>query len=126
VRSQQYTAAVLAAGALLLGACGGGGGGASGGDEAKGPADLTVIAKEFRFDPAEITIDAGRPVVVAVQNIGSIPHDLTVKDAKFKLTVANGRTGQKALTVTKAGTYEFYCSLPGHKSAGMHGTLTVR
>jgi uncharacterized cupredoxin-like copper-binding protein len=125
VRSPRYTAAVLAAGSLLLGACGGGGGGASGGDEPKGPADITVTAKEFRFDPAELTIDAGKPVVVAVQNIGSIPHDLTVKD-KFKLTVANDRTGQKTLMVAKAGSYEFYCSLPGHKSAGMHGTLTVR
>ena len=124
MRSPQY-AAVFVAGALLLGACGGGGG-ASGGDEARGPADLTVTAKEFRFDPAELTVEAGKPVVVALHNIGSIPHDLSVKDAGFKLTVANDRTGQKTLTVKSPGRYEFYCSLPGHKSAGMHGTLTVR
>ena len=123
--SPRFAAAVLAA--VLLGACGGGGGGASSGDEGQGrPADITVVAKEFRFDPGEFSIDAGKPVVVAVQNIGSIPHDLTVKPAGFKLTVANGRTGQKTLTVEKPGTYEFSCSLPGHKSAGMHGTLTVK
>ena len=44
-------------------------------------------AKEFRFEPADLTVDAGRPLVVAVENIGSIPHDLTVKDGDFKVTV---------------------------------------
>lgn len=113
---------------LFLGACGGGGGGSADQpvSDPSRPPDFLVKAKEFRFDPADLNIDAGRPVVVAVENIGSIPHDLTVKDGGFKVTVAKGATHRKTLTVAEAGTYKLYCSLPGHESAGMRGTLTVR
>jgi uncharacterized cupredoxin-like copper-binding protein len=125
MRNGWRAAAALAV--LLMGACGGGGSGrgAAGGTSA-GPADITVIAKEYRFEPAALAIDAGRPYEVAVENIGSIPHDLTVRKGDFKLTVARNETGRKTLTVDEPGTYEIYCSLPGHKSAGMHGELTVR
>lgn len=119
--------AATALAAAVLGACGGGGGSADDpeSDPAR-PPDIRVLAKEYRFDPADLTIDAGRPSVVAVENIGSIPHDLKVKDAEFKITVTKGQTRQKTLTVAQPGGYEIYCSLPGHKSAGMRGTLTVK
>jgi uncharacterized cupredoxin-like copper-binding protein len=127
MRRRAGAATVLAA--ALIGACGGGGGG-SGGDNAGGdparPPDLTVSVKEFRFEPAELTVDAGKPSVVAVDNIGTIDHDFTVQGTGFKITVAKAHTERGTLTVSKPGTYEFYCSLPGHKSAGMHGTLTVK
>jgi plastocyanin len=113
--------------AVLLGACGGGGESDddSNSDSAR-PPDIVVKAKEYRFEPADLAIDAGRPSVVAIENIGSIPHDLTVKDAGFKITAAKDATRRKTLTVAKPGIYKLYCSLPGHDSAGMRGTLTVR
>ena len=125
MRNRTRAATALAA-ALLLGACGGGGSAAEPEADPSRPPDILVKVKEFRFEPADLTIDAGRPLVVAVENIGSIPHDLTVKDGGFKATVAQGDTLRKTLTVAKAGTYKLYCSLPGHESAGMRGTLTVR
>jgi plastocyanin len=126
-RAATALAAALLLGAcagLLVGACGGGSADEPESDPSR-PPDILVKAKEFRFEPAEVLIDAGRPSVVAVENIGSIPHDLTVKDGGFKVAVAKGATRRKALTVAKAGTYKFYCSLPGHESAGMRGTLTA-
>jgi uncharacterized cupredoxin-like copper-binding protein len=118
--------AATALAAAVLGACGGGGSADDPESDPARPPDIAVLAKEYRFDPADLTIDGGRPTVVAVENIGSIPHDLTVRGAEFKITVAKGQTRQKTLTVAKPGGYEIYCSLPGHKSAGMRGTLTVR
>jgi uncharacterized cupredoxin-like copper-binding protein len=112
--------------AALLAGCGGGGSGGGSADAPSGPADIRVVAKEYRFEPADLAIDAGKPSVVEVENIGSIPHDLTVRKGDFKLTVQRNQTGRKTLTVDGPGTYEIYCSLPGHKSAGMHGELTVR
>ena len=44
------------------------------------------------------------------------------------IAVAAGPAGQGKLTFTpsKAGTYEFFCTVAGHKEAGMVGTLTVK
>jgi uncharacterized cupredoxin-like copper-binding protein len=45
-----------------------------------------------------------------------------------KLHVAAGPGAQAKLTFTpsRAGTYEFFCTVVGHKEAGMAGTLTVK
>lgn len=117
-------AAVLATVGLGLGACGGGDGdkkGSAGGPGSK----IEVMAKEFSFTPARLTLKAGQPAAIALKNTGSIAHDLTVGDADFKVSVNSGKTAEKELKVDKPGTYEFHCSVAGHKDAGMKGELTV-
>jgi uncharacterized cupredoxin-like copper-binding protein len=87
-----------------------------------------VVAKETEFNIAlpRIAVHAGR-VTFDVQNDGKIPHDLVVQgngvDEKTPLLDA----GQsKTLSVDlKPGTYDLYCSVPGHKEAGMDVKLTV-
>jgi uncharacterized cupredoxin-like copper-binding protein len=87
-----------------------------------------VVAKETEFKIAlpKIAVHAGR-VSFDVQNDGKIPHDLVVEgngiDEKTPLLDA----GQsKTLSVDlKPGTYDLYCSVPGHKEAGMDVKLTV-
>jgi uncharacterized cupredoxin-like copper-binding protein len=118
---------VAAAAAVVIGGCGGGSDGdtsTAGGTEAAGE-KITVVGKEFSYDPATLTLKAGQPFTIVLRNTGSIEHDITVDGAKFKLTVPGNNTREKALRVEKPGTYQFYCSLPGHKSAGMKGELTV-
>jgi uncharacterized cupredoxin-like copper-binding protein len=88
----------------------------------------SVVAKETEFKIAlpKVAVHAGH-VTFDVQNDGKIPHDLVVQgngvDAKTPLLDA----GQsKTLSVDlKPGTYDLYCSVPGHKEAGMDVKLTV-
>jgi uncharacterized cupredoxin-like copper-binding protein len=61
-----------------------------------------------------------------------IEHDLsfpTVKAdkpaASLKAIAKPGQTTTLEFTPTAPGTYEYICTIPGHKEAGMKGTLTV-
>jgi len=72
-----------------------------------------------------LTIPANTDVTVRVENLGVILHDFTID----QLGVTSGtlsRGQATAVTINAApGTYQFYCSIPGHRQAGMRGTLTV-
>jgi uncharacterized cupredoxin-like copper-binding protein len=132
-------AAVLATVGLGLGACGGGDDDKkSAGGEAKDSPTVTapsavggagskieVTGKEFSYNPTTLTLIAGQPSLIVLKNVGTIEHDITVSDAGFKLSVAGGKSGDKEIKVDKPGTYEFHCSVAGHKDAGMKGELKV-
>ncbi|MGI8475895.1 MAG: cupredoxin domain-containing protein [Thermomicrobiales bacterium] len=88
------------------------------------PVSLSMV--DIAFEPTELTIAAGTDVVVNVVNEGAATHNFNI-DA---LNIHSGdyAAGQKG-TVTinaPAGTYEYYCSQPGHKEAGMVGKLIVK
>lgn len=123
-------AAMLLAGSLLLAACGGddGGddGGETGGTETGGGsgADFTVTAKEFVFDPATLAVPADEEVTIELVNGGAVEHDFTIDELSVKIATAATETASATLTAA-AGTYTFYCSVPGHREAGMEGTLTA-
>jgi uncharacterized cupredoxin-like copper-binding protein len=125
-------AVVLAVAGLTIGACGGGstkdrtaGGAEKPSADAVTGTKVYVTAKEFSFDPGTLTLKAGEGSAIVLQNAGSIEHDLSVSGAGYKLVVPANKTGEKVLKVDKPGTYEFYCSVAGHKDAGMKGQLTV-
>lgn len=125
---RRAAAVFLGVATFVIGGCGGRSDddtSTAGSTEAPAGEKITVVGKEFSYDPATLTVKAGQPVAVVLRNTGSIEHDITVDEAKFKLTVPGNDTRDKALMVDKPGTYEFYCSLPGHRSAGMKGELTV-
>jgi len=114
--------------------------------------EFTVAAKEFTFTPATLNVSAGQPVIISLQNTGAVEHDWSVHEIEIsgeakssgetsgsghmmggmgdepKLHVAASAGGKATLTFTpsKPGTYEFYCTVAGHKEAGMIGTLTVK
>ena len=113
--------------ALVFGACGGGTDDKQSAGATEGPAGPTidVVGKEFSYDPAKLTVKAGERSTIVLRNTGSIEHDITVDGAGFRLTVPGDNTGKKVLVVDEPGTYRFYCSLSGHKDAGMRGELTV-
>ena len=57
-------------------------------------------------------------------NEGAAPHNFAIDALKISVDLAPGET-KEVVVNAPAGTYEFYCNVPGHKEAGMVGTLTV-
>ena len=83
---------------------------------------------QLAYSTTSLSAKAGK-VTIAFTNMSPIAHDVTVESASGErvggVEPFNGST--KDVTVTlKAGTYKFYCSVPGHRQAGMEGTLTVK
>ncbi|HEY1295318.1 MAG TPA: copper-containing nitrite reductase [Chloroflexota bacterium] len=89
------------------------------------PTDVTVVASEFKFNPTTLQLPTGKDVSITLQNTGSIEHDLTVDALGVKIAAPAGKPASGDFTLDKPGTYDYYCSIPGHKDAGMHGTLSV-
>lgn len=89
------------------------------------PTKVSLELEDIKFSKTEISIPAKTDVIFSLENKGALPHNFTI-DA-LKVTSGDLESGQKT-TVTinaPAGTYEYYCSQPGHRTAGMLGTLTV-
>jgi nitrite reductase (NO-forming) len=89
------------------------------------PTEVTVTASEFKFNPNSLQLAAGKKVSVRLYNSGTVEHDFTIDALGVKISTGAGKTAAGDFTVDKPGTYDFYCSIPGHKEAGMRGTLSV-
>lgn len=118
--------ALSALAVLGLAACGGGGNdpeASSGGSSESGSSSTSVTAKEYKFNPSDITVDAS-PFTLELKNEGAIEHDFSVKgtDVVVLAKASEAATGEVELD---PGTYTFFCSVPGHREEGMEGTLTV-
>jgi uncharacterized cupredoxin-like copper-binding protein len=101
-----------------------GGASAGGGETVKLSADPSG---QLKFDKTTLSAKAGT-VTLQMDNPSSVPHGVAVegngvdKDGKV---VQQG--GKSTVTVDlKPGKYSYYCPVPGHKQAGMTGTLTVK
>lgn len=77
------------------------------------------------------TATAG-PVTISMTNMSGVPHNLAIQEGTGATGPLVGHTpvatsGTHSITVNlKAGTYTFFCQVPGHRAAGMFGTLTVK
>jgi len=99
---------------------GGGGGGAS---KVKVTADPGGALK---WEQTALTAKAGK-VTVTMDNESSVPHAVEVEGNGVEEETKTVTGDSASLTVDlKAGKYEFYCPVDGHRQAGMEGTLTVQ
>jgi plastocyanin len=100
--------------------------GASGGkaNVIKIEADKSQLA----FKQKSVTAKAGKNTI-DFTNPASIPHDVKIeengKDIGGTELVTNGE-GKATVTLDAGEPYTFYCSVPGHRQAGMEGKLTVK
>jgi plastocyanin len=115
--------------ALVVGATAGCGGDDVGGDAlpaVEGPTSpgFDVSASEMKFDPDAVAVEAGE-VAVTLTNDGSIQHDLRIDGADFFVEAGSGESVDGTVDL-EAGSYRFFCTVPGHRDAGMEGVLEVR
>ena len=83
---------------------------------------------ELKFDKTSLSAKAGE-VSIDFSNSSSLPHNVTIASSSGAVVNESPtfQGGSKTVTMTlKAGTYKFYCTVPGHRQAGMEGTLTVQ
>jgi plastocyanin len=83
----------------------------------------------LRFEPATITVKKGTLVRVTLVNSSAMEHDWVVDNLdgkKIQVHAAPKASATVDFTPMAAGSYEFYCSIPGHREAGMKGTLIVQ
>lgn len=104
-------------------------GGSGGGTEQSNPdipgaPQIAVTADALSFTPKTITIEAGEAVNIALTSV-DLEHDFFVKNLGHVAHAEKGTTTVAGLTIQEAGTYPFWCTVKGHKSGGMTGTITV-
>ncbi len=98
---------------------------AAAGEPAALGTSFTVVSHDIFFDPKELTIPANVAVTLTLPNEGAAPHNFSIDELDISVDQAPGETHEIEINAP-AGTYEFYCNVPGHKEAGMVGTLTVK
>ena len=93
-------------------------------------ADLLVLGEDIRFDEDEYELAAG-PATIEFRNVGGIPHNLVFEEGPGAPVAGNvdviqspGETITYDVELT-AGSYPFFCSVPGHREAGMEAVLNV-
>ena len=88
--------------------------------------EITVEGNEFSFTPSEIKVSKGEKVKITFKNSGKASHDFSVEGLEIKTKLLSpGESEVIEFVPEEAGTFNFFCSVSGHKEAGMHGTLIV-
>jgi plastocyanin len=86
---------------------------------------VTVESYDIYFEPSELSIPADTDVTVSLPNEGVTLHNFSIDELGISVDIAPGATEETVINAP-AGEYEYYCNVPGHKPAGMLGTLTVQ
>ncbi|MBI2042030.1 MAG: cupredoxin domain-containing protein [Candidatus Nealsonbacteria bacterium] len=88
--------------------------------------EFTITAKEFSLSPSAISAKKGEQIKITFKNDGTMPHNFTLNGLGINTnTINSGETDVLEFMAPPAGTYDFFCSIPGHKQSGMAGTLKV-
>jgi plastocyanin len=93
--------------------------------------ELRVVADEYSFDPARVTVAAGGPgpLEIVLDNRGSLVHNLKVFRGDRELggtpTFPGGEARSGSVRLP-AGRYRMVCTVGSHEELGMTGELEVR
>jgi uncharacterized cupredoxin-like copper-binding protein len=107
---------------------------------------VEVSSSGMNFDVKEITAARGKPVKLVYNNKDVQLHDWSIDTIPVEVKASQGdahehneknppavhvaadagKTSTVEFTPTTAGSYAFYCTVPGHREFGMQGTLIVK
>jgi plastocyanin len=85
------------------------------------PTELAYAQTSLSSKPGKVTIDFNNPA--------SIEHDVAIEGEEGKVLATSQLIAQGKTTVSAnlaPGTYHYFCTVPGHREAGMEGTLVVK
>ena len=119
-------AAVITLSLLLVG-CSGQDAPEDGGAAPTGGTSMEVVGTDgLSFEPEQVTVTAGE-VTVELTAEPAVEHNVVIEGVAGDEPVVEAAAGETATgTVSlEAGSYTFYCSVPGHREAGMVGTIEV-
>lgn len=112
--------------------------------------EITLQASGMTYQPATLEVTAGQLVKLTFQNSDVLDHDFSImeipmetigatqeplaghdmthvsEEPELHVAALMNQTSTLDFTPTKPGTYEFYCTVAGHKEAGMVGALVVK
>lgn len=108
------------------------------------PVSLTVTARDIAYDTERLEAQAGRALIVTLANEGALEHDFSIMaghmdddemaghdmsammvDPEVHVAAPPGGSNTVESTPATAGEYEYFYTVPGHREAGMSGTLVV-
>jgi uncharacterized cupredoxin-like copper-binding protein len=117
----------------------------------KKPARIVAVTMKeddgkMLFIPDRVAVKKGEQIRFIIRNNGALKHEFTLAsvadnkkhaelmrkypdmehDDPNAKSVDPGKTAEILWRFSKGGTFEFACLIPGHREAGMHGTVTVK
>ncbi|MGA2249049.1 cupredoxin domain-containing protein [Terracidiphilus sp.] len=90
--------------------------------QAAAPRRIDIVSKRFSFDPGEITLKKGEPVVLVLKS-ADVAHGLRFRDLNVNIKVNAGGTAEAQFTPDKTGDFVGVCSV---FCGSGHGMMTLK
>ncbi|MEE8472667.1 MAG: cupredoxin domain-containing protein [Dehalococcoidia bacterium] len=86
--------------------------------------EIGITAAYPEFEPSSITITRGQAFQLSLSSMDP-SHIFRIDELGIDIVVGGGETVTREIKVDRVGTFTFFCAVPGHREAGMEGTLNV-
>ena len=83
------------------------------------PKHINVTASKFSFEPSEITVKKGEPIVLTLSSTDA-NHGLVIKQMGIRVEVHKGQSIDIPISTNVAGTFEGKCA---HFCGKGHGSM---
>lgn len=87
---------------------------------------IEIEAGSFYYNPNEIMVNLGETVKIVMKS-KDMMHNFNIDELDVHLPITRaGETNSVEFTANKAGEFEYYCSMSGHRQKGQFGKLIVQ